>query len=84
MRGLVVDVLDLAGGLLLVSAAAVLAWRLDPAAGLAAAGTGVLVISWLGERSARPQRVPRRPALRARLVAWLRERKTRRAKEPAE
>lgn len=51
MRRLVADVLDLAGGLCLVAALAVLAWDLHPAAGLGAAGTGLMVVSWLGERA---------------------------------
>lgn len=48
---LAITILDLVGGLLLVAAVAVLVWPLHPAAGLAAAGAGVLLVSWLGERA---------------------------------
>lgn len=41
------DLLDLLGLLVLVAAAAVLAWGVSPALGLAAAGVGLLGVSWL-------------------------------------
>lgn len=44
------DVLDLVGLLLLVAAAAVLAWPVSAALALALAGVGVLVVSWLVDR----------------------------------
>lgn len=44
------DVLDLIGLLLLVAAAAVLAWPVSAALALALAGVGVLVVSWLVDR----------------------------------
>lgn len=52
MRGLVTTVLDLAGALLIVAALAVLAGRVDVAAGLLVAGVGLLGVSWLGDRVA--------------------------------
>lgn len=53
MRELVTTVLDLAGLLLLVAAAATLTSRVDPSLGLAVAGGGLLVVSWLGDVMAR-------------------------------
>ena len=56
MHELASTVLDLVGGLLLVAAAAVLGWTVHPALGLAAAGVGVLCVSWLGDRAVTTKR----------------------------
>lgn len=52
MRGIVTTVLDLAGALLIVAAIAVAAARVDPALGLLAAGLGLLLVSWAGDKAA--------------------------------
>lgn len=43
----VTDVLELLGGLALVAALAVAAWTVSPALGLAAAGVGLVALSWV-------------------------------------
>lgn len=53
MREVVSTVLDLAGLLLVVTAAAVLAARIDLVLGLAVAGAGLLGVSWVGDLGAR-------------------------------
>ena len=46
--------LDLLGALLLIVAVAVLVWPWSAAGALALAGVGVLGLSWLADRKARP------------------------------
>jgi len=60
---LVSTVLDLLGGVLLVAAVALLAWTVHPALGLAVAGGGLMIVSWLGDRAraAKRGRAARRP-----------------------
>lgn len=54
---LITTVLDLVGALLLVAALAGLALRFaGPQAALAAAGIGVLAVSWLADRTHAPRR----------------------------
>lgn len=45
MRDLVTDLLEIVGLVLLVAAGGVWAWRVAPAAGLAAAGVGLIAVS---------------------------------------
>ena len=46
--------LDLIGALLIILAVAVLVWPWSVAGALALAGVGVLGLSWLADRKARP------------------------------
>lgn len=50
MHELLATALDLVGALLIVGALVALAWRFDPAAGLAVAGVGLIAVSWIGDR----------------------------------
>lgn len=50
---MVTTLLDLAGSLLLVASVAVLVWPASVAGSLAAAGLGLLALSWLVDRRRR-------------------------------
>ena len=59
MRDLLTTLLDLVGALLLVAAVAVLAYELevtDWVRGLAVAGVGLLVVSWISDGAPLPWR----------------------------
>lgn len=49
MSGIVTTVLDLLGAVLVVAGLAVLVGQWSPPAGLAVAGMGLLVVSWLAD-----------------------------------
>lgn len=58
MRALLTTVLDVLGSVLIVAAAAVLAAELEPTAivrGLAVAGAGLLVVSWVADGAPLPK-----------------------------
>lgn len=58
MKGLLTTVLDVIGSVLLVAAVAVLAAELEPTAlfrGLAVAGAGLLVVSWVADGAPLPK-----------------------------
>lgn len=58
MKGLLTTVLDVLGSVLIVAAVAVLAFELEPTAlvrGLAVAGGGLLVVSWIADGAPLPK-----------------------------